>query len=289
MLTMHLSQWTTNQETYMVTICTFIKSNKVSTPRFFSSINQVTFSRLSGWSPDRQGSSPRHLALVSVAGWPLHSESPVQPAGWTHSNWTRPRWGFCIASKVSKSLFEKNQKSAWRQRSSSQLLRASGQSRGFQVTLKFSYCTSVQGAKIKVKSSVCDVEVSGLFNEVHNLENRGHSGYFCSHLQTWKHFTAQTIHIFTVYGQISGSEITSFSTQSASLQKISNITVLLIMYWAFYVTIRIHEQKVPVLRAVLRQIIPLVSLSDLICEIAWNKLLLVCKADLKHTGKFCIY
>lgn len=99
MLTMHLSQWTTNQETYMVTVCTFIKSNKVAPPHFFP-INQVTFSRLPGWSPDRQGSSPRHPALVSVAGPPLHSGGPFQPAGWTRSNWTQPQWGFCIASKV---------------------------------------------------------------------------------------------------------------------------------------------------------------------------------------------
>ena len=166
MLTMHLSQWTTNQETYMVTICTFIKSNTVATPHY--SFNQVKFSRLSGWSPDRQGSSPRPLALVSAVGRPLHSESPVQPAGWTHSNWNQPQWGFCIAFKV---LFKKNQKSMWRQRSSSQLLRASGQSRGFQVTLEFPYCTSVQGAKVEVKSSVCDVEMSSLFNQVHNLGN----------------------------------------------------------------------------------------------------------------------
>lgn len=64
----------------------------------------------------------------------------------------------------------------WRQRSSSQLLRASGQSRSFQVTLKFSHCTSVQGAKVEIKGSVCDVEVSSLFDEVHNLEDKEDDG-----------------------------------------------------------------------------------------------------------------
>lgn len=58
--------------------------------------------------------------------------------------------------------------------SSSQLLRASGQSRRLQVTLEFPYCTSVQGAKVEVKSSVCDVEVSRLFNKIYNLKNRGY-------------------------------------------------------------------------------------------------------------------
>lgn len=59
-----------------------------------------------------------------------------------------------------------------RRRPSSQLLGASGQSRRFQVTLKLSDCASVQGAKVKVKSSVCDVEVSGLFDEVNDLGKR---------------------------------------------------------------------------------------------------------------------
>lgn len=179
MLTMHLSQWTTNQETYMV-ICTFIKSNKVATPHlFFSPINQVTFSRLPGWSPDRQGSSPRHLALVSVVGWPLlQRPQSNQQAGHTATGPSHSG-AFALDPKLE---FKKNLKSMWRQRSSSQLLRASGQSAGFQVTLELSYCTSVQGAKVKVKSSVCDVEVSSLFNEVHNLEDRGNNGTKHLHL-----------------------------------------------------------------------------------------------------------
>lgn len=53
---------------------------------------------------------------------------------------------------------------------------ASRQSRGVQVTLKFPYCTSVQGAKVEVKSSVCDVEVSCLLNEIDDLENKRFSG-----------------------------------------------------------------------------------------------------------------
>lgn len=134
------------------------------TPHFFP-IYQMMYSRLPGWSPDRQGSYPRHLDLVSVVwGHLLIQRGLVQPASWTQSNGTQPQRGiFALHQK----LVSKKKKSAWR--SSSQLLRASGQSRGFQVTLEFSHCTSVQGAKVKVKRGVCDVEVSGLFDEVHNL------------------------------------------------------------------------------------------------------------------------
>ena len=61
----------------------------------------------------------------------------------------------------------------WRQRSSSQLLGASGQSGGLQVTLELPDRASVQRAKVEVKSSVRDVKVSRLLDQVHNLEDTG--------------------------------------------------------------------------------------------------------------------
>lgn len=230
MLTMHLSQWTTNQETYMVTVCTFIKSNKVAPPHFFP-INQVTFSRLPGWSPDRQGSSPRHPALVSVAGPPLHSGGPFQPAGWTRSNWTQPQWGFCIASKVGvysrKRKKEKSKVWVETERSSSQLLRASGQSRGVKVTLEFSHCTSVQGTKVEIKSSVCDVEVSSFFNEVHNLEGQRvqwvNIRFTCTNISPASKPSAQTRNIFTGYSLWS----VKYGSMWANVRNWNNISLTL--------------------------------------------------------------
>ncbi len=171
MLTMHLSRRTTSQETYMVTICTFIKSNMVATPHFCLEIKWSfqgfwVISWSTGLIPTKPGSG-----FCSGTTSSFREPSPASrldaqqldpaPVGLLH----------CIQSLS----FKKNPKSVWRQRSSSQLLRASGQSRGFQVTLQFSDRTSVQGAEVKVKSSVCDVEVSSLFNEVYNLENRGYN------------------------------------------------------------------------------------------------------------------
>lgn len=77
---------------------------------------------------------------------------------------------FCIAKKVQ--VLKKDKKGEEENNflpRSSQLLRASGGSRGFQVTLKLSHCGFVQGTEIKVKSCVCDVEVSSLFDEVYYL------------------------------------------------------------------------------------------------------------------------
>ena len=179
MLTMRLSQWTTNQGTYMVTICTFIKSNKVATPHFLC-VSEIKW-RFQGFPCDLlvHGAHPHNTGLWFLQPDHLfiHRAQSNQQAGHTA---TVGRL-HCIQSW--KFVQERKIKSLGGDRSSSQLLRASGQSGGIQVTLEFSHCTSVQGAKVEVKSSVCDVEVSRLFNEVHNLWSReNNENYFCSHL-----------------------------------------------------------------------------------------------------------
>lgn len=104
---------------------------------------------------------------VCSVGPPLNSEGS-SPTGRLDTKQRDPTTAgdFCIASEVG---VQEKEVCVETKRSSSQLLRASGQSRGFQVTLEFSHCTSVQGTKVEVKRGVCDVEVSGLFDEVHNL------------------------------------------------------------------------------------------------------------------------
>lgn len=161
---MHLSQWTTNQETYMVTICTFIKSNNVAAPYGFNKSSEVFKAfRVISWStgliPVTPG--PGFCSWTTSSFWKARSNQ--QQAGCTA---TGPSHTGAFACIESLNLFKKRKiKSLCRDR-------ASGQSRGVQVTLKFPYCTSVQGAKVEVKSSVCDVEVSCLFNEIDNLEKQ---------------------------------------------------------------------------------------------------------------------
>lgn len=162
MLSMHLSQWTTNQETHMVTICTFIYDSPL-----LSYISNDVFkaSWVISWSTGLIPATPG--SGVCSVGPPLYSEGP-SPTGRLDTKQLDPTTvgDFCIASKVGV----QKRSLCGDKRSSSQLLRASGQSRGFQVTLEFSHCTSVQGTKVEVKRGVCDVEVSSLFDEVHNLE-----------------------------------------------------------------------------------------------------------------------
>lgn len=55
---------------------------------------------------------------------------------------------------------------------------SSGQAAGLQVTLEFPDGAPVQGAKIEVKRSVCDVKVSGFFDQVHDLENTVEVNYY---------------------------------------------------------------------------------------------------------------
>lgn len=58
--------------------------------------------------------------------------------------------------------------SLWRQWQPAALL-VLGQSRRVQVALQLPHSAPVQGAQVKVKCSVCDVEVSRLLDEVHYL------------------------------------------------------------------------------------------------------------------------
>lgn len=116
MLTMHLSQWTTNQETYMVTICTFIKSNKVATSSTFFFKIKWSFQGFPGDLLIDRAHPPQHLALVSVAG-PLHSREPG-PTNRLNTTGPKPQWGFCIVSKRWSSFKKKKQKKQkymWRQ------------------------------------------------------------------------------------------------------------------------------------------------------------------------------
>lgn len=115
-----------------------------------------------------------------MAGPPLHSEreraQSNQQAG--HAQQLDPAYSGRFLHCIQKGgvCSRRIKTSVWRQRSSSQLLRASGQARGFQVTLQLPHRASVQGAKVEVKSSVCDVEVSSFFDEVHDLQSREHNG-----------------------------------------------------------------------------------------------------------------
>lgn len=58
--------------------------------------------------------------------------------------------------------------SLWRQWQPAALLML-GQSRRVQIALQLPHCAPVQGAQVKVKSSVCDVEMPRLLNQVHDL------------------------------------------------------------------------------------------------------------------------
>lgn len=171
---MHLSQWTTNQGTYIVSICTFIKSNRVAASHFFVFLNQEKFQGFLGDLLIHRA-HPHNTRLCFLQRDPQPS---IQRAGAT-ADWTQrlvPATVGLLHCIQSWSFFKRNGKNGNpppRQRSSSQLLRASGQAGGLQVTLELPHCNSVQGAKVEVKSSVCDVEVSRLFNQVHNLKTEG--------------------------------------------------------------------------------------------------------------------